>query len=194
MNILAKTFDRKDAKTQALLDGIQFIFSGKIFLASLTFPWIRFVFPSLTGYNRRLALLDSLRELYTSTIEEHEKDLQEDNPRDLIDVYLTQMKISSDPEFSKEQLKMILFDLFGAGSDTSSSTLCWALLYLTLYQDVQEKCHQEVSSVLGDSDLSLEHSQELNYCQAVLAEVQRHGQVAVTSVMHRLTVQVYIVN
>ena len=55
---------------------------------------------------------------------------------------------------------------------------------------IQEKCHQEITNVLGDSELSLDHSQELNYCQAVLAEIQRHGQVAVTSVMHRVTVQV----
>ena len=83
-----------------------------------------------------------------------------------------------------------MVDLFGAGSDTSSSTLCWALLFLTLHQDVQEKCHQEICIALGDTDLSLEHIHDLNYCQAVLAEIQRHGQVAVTSIMHRLTVQV----
>lgn len=58
------------------------------------------------------------------------------------------------------------------------------------FQDVQEKCYQEISNVLGDTDLSLEHIHDLNYCQAVLAEIQRHGQVAVTSVMHRITVQV----
>ena len=135
-----KTFNRKDTKSQAILDGIAYIFSGKIFLAAIMFPWIRFIFPSVTGYNRRLALLDSLRELFSNAVEEHEIDMQEDSPRDLIDVYLTQMKNSSDPEFSKEQLNMILFDLFGAGSDTSSSTLCWALLYLSLYQDVQVQC------------------------------------------------------
>lgn len=111
-----KTFNR-DVKTQALPDGITFIFSGRIFLASIAFPWIRFIFPSLTGYNGHLALISRLRELFSDAIDEHAKYLQEANPKDLIDVYLTQIKNSSNPEFSKDQLKMILFDLFGAGSD-----------------------------------------------------------------------------
>jgi len=36
-----------------------------------------------------------------------------------------------------------------AGSETTSSTLNWALLYLTMHPDVQEKVHQEIVSVLG---------------------------------------------
>ena len=38
--------------------------------------------------------------------------------------------------------------------------------------------------------MRLEHSRDLHLCQAFMAEVQRHGQVAVSSVMHRLTRQV----
>ena len=132
-----------------------------------------------------------MRDFFRNQIREHEADLQEDNPRDFMDGFLTE-KRSGNPDFTDEQLIMICFDLFGAGFDTTSSTLCWAVLYLSLYPEVQQRCHDEVTSVLGSGgrEVSLEDTQSLHYCQAVIAEVQRLGQVAVTNVMHRLTEEV----
>jgi len=40
-------------------------------------------------------------------------------------------------------------DIFGAGAETTSTALNWAILYLTEYQDVQEKVHKEVMDVVG---------------------------------------------
>ena len=95
------------------------------------------------------------------------------------------------PEFDTVQLTSLCLDLFAAGSDTSSSTLSWALLHLALHPAVQERCHQEAAAVLGPGEEPrLEHGLQLHYCQAAIAEVQRLGQVAVTSVMHRLTTEV----
>jgi len=39
-------------------------------------------------------------------------------------------------------------DLFGAGSDTTSATLNWMVLYLLNYPRVQDKIHVELDSVL----------------------------------------------
>ena len=41
------------------------------------------------------------------------------------------------------------FDFFVAGAETSSSTLAWAIVFMTLNQDVQEKTAQEIKSHLG---------------------------------------------
>merc|ERR1719270_1587499 len=35
-------------------------------------------------------------------------------------------------------------DLMSAGSDTTSTTLLWSVLYLVLNPDVQEHCFQEI--------------------------------------------------
>ena len=72
------------------------------------------------------------------------------------------MKTRADPEFHGEQLTMMGMDLMSAGSDvrdqnifliiyfhflqTTSTTLLWTVMYLVLNPDVQERCHQEVSS------------------------------------------------
>ena len=98
-----------------------------------------------------------------------------------------EMGLSEDPEFSREQLIMIGFDLFGAGAETSSTTLCWAVQYLTLYPAVQERCSQEVRGLAGSGSITLDHITKLHFCQATIAEIQRCSRVAPTNIMHRLT-------
>ena len=194
-NFLGTTFKRDDAKAQSILKDLAFIFSSKILIVALMFPWVRFVLPSLTNYSRRLRILAKMRNYFGDLIAAHSAELQEDCPRDFMDAFLAEMRSSARPEFSASQLTMLCFDLFGAGSDTSSSTLSWALLHLALHPAVQERCHQEAAAVLGPGEeVGLEHGLQLHYCQAVIAEVQRLGQVAVTSIMHRLTTEVNIRN
>jgi len=39
--------------------------------------------------------------------------------------------------------------LFAAGSDTTTKVLTWTVLYLTVYQDIQEKLYQEIVKAAG---------------------------------------------
>ena len=41
----------------------------------------------------------------------------------------------------------MIADLFGAGLDTTLTTLKWALLYLATYQDTQEMVRRETQSL-----------------------------------------------
>ena len=51
--------------------------------------------------------------------------------------------------FCVDQLVAICYDFFLAGAETSSTTLAWAVLFMTLNQDVQEKVAREIRSHLG---------------------------------------------
>ena len=42
-----------------------------------------------------------------------------------------------------------LHDLFFAAGDTTSGTMAWAVLWITLHPAVQEKFHQEIVKVVG---------------------------------------------
>ena len=76
-----------------MLNNLVFIFSSKILIASLLFPWLRFILPSYTGYNKRLEILSKLRTFIYREIEKHEAELDEDNPKDYIDVFLIERSI-----------------------------------------------------------------------------------------------------
>ena len=41
--------------------------------------------------------------------------------------------------FNDETLGRGLYDFFAAGSDTSSNSLLWLLMYMALHQDIQKK-------------------------------------------------------
>ena len=68
---------------------------------------------------------------------EHEKTFDPAHMRDFIDVYLTEMKNNS--SLNVEDLACIMADFLAAGTETSSTTLKWILLYLTLNPSVQER-------------------------------------------------------
>ena len=41
------------------------------------------------------------------------------------------------------------YELFVAGADTSSTTLAWGILFMTLNQQVQERVSKEIKNHLG---------------------------------------------
>ena len=95
------------------------------------------LFPELSGYKRRLEIIKEQKEFFTSEIARHRQSLEESEPRDFIDVYLTEMK--NNKSLTVDDLACIMGDIFIAGTETSSTTLKWILLYLTNQPEVQER-------------------------------------------------------
>lgn len=52
---------------------------------------------------------------------------------------------------SERQLVATLADLFFAGSDTTSTTLSWGVLYLCKFPHVQKKFQEEIASISNNS-------------------------------------------
>ena len=76
--------------------------------------------------------------------------------RDFMDVYLREIDTTKNSEFNEEALMVTAMDLFGAGSETTATTLSWALLYMILYPEIQEKVHQEIDEVLAGREPTLD--------------------------------------
>ncbi|XP_033110727.1 cytochrome P450 2U1-like [Anneissia japonica] len=118
---------------------------------------------------------------------EHLKEYDPENPRDFIDIYRTQ--ISKDKSgvtsFDEANMAFVTADLFVAGTETTATTLLWALLYMTLYPDIQQKVQDELDKVVGaGSHPTKEHIQRLPYTEAVLLEIQRMGAIVPLGVPH----------
>ena len=47
-------------------------------------------------------------------------------------------------------MRRVILDLFFAGSETTSTTLDWAFLYMAEYPEIQRKCQQEIEEVRAE--------------------------------------------
>ena len=89
------------------------------------------------------------RQFFAKEIRKHQDTLDEANPRDFIDVYLTEMNKDDNDFMTLDDLAMVIDNMFLAGTETSSTTLKWIVLYLCLHEEIQEKCREEIVKVLG---------------------------------------------
>ena len=83
-------------------------------------------------------------------------------------------------DFSDEQLHHLIADLFGAGLDTTLTTLKWALLYLATYPDTQDMVRQEIQSL----DHFFNAEDKIPQTTSVLLEIQRMCPVVPLGVPH----------
>ncbi|XP_029452614.1 cytochrome P450 2U1-like [Rhinatrema bivittatum] len=132
--------------------------------------------------------ITEIRSFLKRIIAEHKDTLTAGNPRDFIDMYLLHVedeKAMNKSSFNDEYLLYIISDLFVAGTDTTTNTILWSLLYMSLYPDVQEKVQAEIDAVIGrDRPPSLTDKALMPFTEATIMEVQRMTTVVPLSVPH----------
>nr|XP_005166578.1 cytochrome P450 2F2 [Danio rerio] len=120
-------------------------------------------------------------------VEEHKKSFVAGEPKDLIDCYLEEMKKRADQRttFDEAQMVTLLFDLFLAGTETTSNTLRTLTLYLMTHTHIQEQCQREIDEVLGARDhVTYEDRNDMHFVQAVIHEGQRVADIVPLNVFH----------
>ncbi|CAJ0959684.1 unnamed protein product, partial [Mesorhabditis belari] len=71
-----------------------------------------------------------------------------------------------------------LVDIWGAGQETTSTTLQWAFHELLSRPEIVEKCRNEINEVTGDGRvLCLKDRPKTPYLNAVINEIQRYGSI-----------------
>ena len=73
--------------------------------------------------------------------------------------------MEDDEGLNTDDLAMNLFDFLIAGTETSSTTLKWLVLYLTLHQEVQDRCREEIRATIGDKKCTISDIMRLPYTQ-----------------------------
>ncbi|ODM88608.1 Methyl farnesoate epoxidase [Orchesella cincta] len=163
--------------------------------ASLLFfaPFLRHVAPSVFGWTEWKNAIDRLFELAGKTVAEHSQRLDSNNPQDFIDHYLVKIRETTDPNstFYKEKgvinLETVVSDVIGAGSETSSLTLSFAILYLLLNKQVQRNAQKELDRVVGSSrQVSLNDKTLLPYTEAIILETLRLSSILPLGIPHRM--------
>ncbi|XP_069508834.1 cytochrome P450 2D17-like [Ambystoma mexicanum] len=121
-------------------------------------------------------------------IKEHQKTWDPEITRDFIDAFLFEIEKTKDnpsSNFNQGNLLFTTIDLFEAGTETTSTTLRWGLLYMLLYPDVQRRVQEEIDSVIGrDRKPTMQDQVNMPFTNAVIHETQRCGDIAPLAVPH----------
>ncbi|XP_065604304.1 cytochrome P450 2J6-like [Cyrtonyx montezumae] len=180
--ILGHRFSIEDKRFLRLVEAVDNIsaFANSIsFYVHDRLPWIATHF--LTTCKKAVASMDFMRVLLEEEVESHKEKGNINENQDFIDYYLDQMAKSredADATYDKANLVQTIFDLFLAGTETTATTLRWALLFMVAYPDVQEKVHKELDAVLGSSHLiCYADRKNLPYTNAVIHEIQRYSNI-----------------
>ncbi|ERN17838.1 hypothetical protein AMTRI_Chr10g226750 [Amborella trichopoda] len=130
----------------------------------------------LSGSRARMKKVHKkLDSFFDKVIEEHEMNGKGHEQGDLVDVLLRlQEEGDVNVQLTRDNIKAIIFDMFMAGIETSSSTVGWAMAELMKNPQVMEKVQKEIRHALrgkervGEGDLI-----HLEYLKLVLKETLR---------------------
>ncbi|XP_071467178.1 cytochrome P450 2C26-like isoform X2 [Marmota flaviventris] len=99
-----------------------------------------------------------------------------------------QEKGNSQTEFTTEALINTVNDLFGAGTETTTSTLRYGLLLLMKHPEVTAKVQEEIDHVIGrHRSPCMQDKSSMPYTEAVLHEIQRYIDLVPTNLPHAVT-------
>ncbi|XP_076838198.1 cytochrome P450 2K1-like [Brachyhypopomus gauderio] len=117
------------------------------------------------------------------------KTLHSDNIRGFVDSFLLRKQSDErsrqkNSRFNDLNLFATVTNLFAAGTDTTSTTLRWALLFMAKYPHIQDQVQQEIDKVVEGRQPVVDDRKNLPYTDAVIHETQRLGNIAPLSLPH----------
>ncbi|KAJ7942255.1 Cytochrome P450 [Quillaja saponaria] len=160
-----------------------FELSGGFDLADL-FPSVELIH-SVTGLKEKLVdIRQRSSKILDTVINEHKENrrrraeegkIQKEQDEDLVDILLRLQESGTlDIPITTESMKAVLYDVFAAGTDTSSVTVDWTMAELLRNPRVLKKLQAEIRQVFkGKKEIEESDIEKLSYLKLVLKETFR---------------------
>ncbi|XP_056283493.1 cytochrome P450 2K1-like [Pseudoliparis swirei] len=188
--IYGSRFEYNDPEFTSLVDrtnkNIQLVGSPSIQWYNL-FPWLGKWIPNrkelhtsfMANKKQNLRLFSGLKET-----------LNPQMCRGFVDSFLARQQTleesgNTNSHFHQENLLATVLNLFAAGTETTSTTLRWGLLFMAKYPKIQDRVQEELSRVIGGRQSKMEDRKNLPYTDAVIHETQRLGNIVPMSLPHQ---------
>ncbi|XP_004511997.1 cytochrome P450 71D8-like [Cicer arietinum] len=146
------------------------------------FPSMKYIIHVLTGNKSKLEKMqkqsDKILEIIVGKHQEKQRRAKEgsdEEQEDLVDVLLrVQQSGTLDIPITTSNIKAIIFDTFAAGTDTTTSTIVWAMAELMKNPRVMEKLQSELRDACKGKEIITEVDvQDLPYLKLVIKETLR---------------------
>ncbi|KAG6470656.1 hypothetical protein ZIOFF_071733 [Zingiber officinale] len=143
-------------------------------------PWLAWL-DWLSGLDAKVKKASSDFDAFVEKIlkSEHESDriiFSDDHDArrtDMVDVLLSLRNDSSD-SLSRESIKAVILDMFTAGTDTTNTTIDWAMAELIRHPKTMAKAQEEIRQIVGwKEEVGEETVQGMPYLKAVIKETLR---------------------
>uniref|UniRef100_A0A2N9G8I8 Uncharacterized protein n=1 Tax=Fagus sylvatica TaxID=28930 RepID=A0A2N9G8I8_FAGSY len=171
---------------QEILDEL-FLLNGVLNIGDWI-PWLDFL--DLQGYVKRMkALKERLDRFHDHVFDEHKANREGEKdfvPKDMVDLLL---HMADDPnlevKLTYESVKGFTQDLIAGGTDTSATTVEWAMSELLKQPELIKKATEELDRVIGrDRWVAEKDIPQLPYIDAIMKETMRKHPVAVLLAPH----------
>ncbi|XP_069590376.1 cytochrome P450 2K1-like [Ranitomeya imitator] len=151
---------------------------------------------SLLGLHKKLMQnIQDLKNFISQSSMTRRLDLDANYVTGYIDAYLLKQKQESTKAqtyFNEESLLTSVLDLFAAGTETTSTTIRWGILFMMKYPEIQKRVQEEIKRHIKPGQLpTVEDRKKMPYTDAVIHEIQRFGNILPMNVSHSTPTDVY---
>ncbi|XP_063790610.1 cytochrome P450 2K1-like [Pseudophryne corroboree] len=151
---------------------------------------------SLLGVHKKLQKnTEDLINFALEFIQMRRREFDENDIAGYIDAYLKKQKqelTNAVTYFDDENLVFTILDLFAAGSETTATTLHWALLLMAKYPEIQKRVQEEIRTHIKPGQMpTVDDRRSMPYTDAVIHEVQRFANIVPLNLPHTTANDVY---
>uniref|UniRef100_A0A7N0RAF5 Cytochrome P450 n=1 Tax=Kalanchoe fedtschenkoi TaxID=63787 RepID=A0A7N0RAF5_KALFE len=144
-------------------------------------PWLGWL-NNFNGINSRVEkVFRSMDKIFSEIIEDHiaaRSLARSDEQMDAVDILLEiERKSSTDgPVLTRKQIKGLMLDMFLGGTESTWTTMEWAMTELVRHPEIMKKAQREIRSIVGNKDevvVTAEDIAQMDYLKAVIKETYR---------------------
>ncbi|KAK7910123.1 hypothetical protein WMY93_014807 [Mugilogobius chulae] len=155
------------------------------------YPWLKY-FPNscLTKLKKCIKVRDKLLQQKLDQHKAQMTDSDSGDPCDLLDALLRGQKGERSNVISDDHVLMTAAEAFGAGVETTSTTLLWIIAYLLHHPEVQTRAQKELEEQVGfDRPVRISDRTHLPFVEAVIQEGLRIRPVSPVLIPHTAMTQ-----
>ncbi|KAJ0026529.1 hypothetical protein NQD34_017529 [Periophthalmus magnuspinnatus] len=149
------------------------------------FPWLGHLVPNRNKMFKQRKKSDEQNQRFFKKLRDT---LNPHMPRGFVDAFMLRQKKESgvpNSPYQEENMASSILQLFAAGTETTSTTLRWALLLMVKYPHIQDQVREEIFRVIGAREVQTEDRKDLPFTDSVIHETQRIANVVPLSLPHQ---------